>query len=204
MSGWNKEKIANSQRDANASWVSSADRNSLIERIIALETALYPFAYVFGSLDSKSWRGTTATSKLFPLYSEGDKLLVYRDGKSVEIDTPSEEEWHKISFYESDSLTIEDGSKIHSNFELFSVHQQAPGAYVGCGAISMGDVRDAVEVLRPQVTTERLPDPALVEKIARILCKQSGHDPDGGPKYGYGWINHQKDALEIISAFSAT
>lgn len=37
--------------------------------------------------------------------------------------------------------------------------------------------------------------------VARILCKQSGHDPDGGPKYGFGYINFLENAEEVIATF---
>lgn len=41
-----------------------------------------------------------------------------------------------------------------------------------------------------------------VERVARILCRQAGYDPDGGPKYGFGWINFEKNAREILAALS--
>jgi hypothetical protein len=44
------------------------------------------------------------------------------------------------------------------------------------------------------------PDRGEVETLARILCKQAGFDPDGGPKVGYGWINYTSNAEEILAA----
>jgi hypothetical protein len=39
-----------------------------------------------------------------------------------------------------------------------------------------------------------------IEKLARILCTQDGHDPDGGLKRGYGWINYKSNAVEILKS----
>lgn len=43
-----------------------------------------------------------------------------------------------------------------------------------------------------------------VEKIARILCRQAGHDPDGAAKCGFGWLNFEKDAAEILAALQSS
>jgi hypothetical protein len=40
-----------------------------------------------------------------------------------------------------------------------------------------------------------------VEAVARILCSQAGFDPDGAARLGYGWINYEKNAQEVIAAF---
>jgi hypothetical protein len=60
---------------------------------------------------------------------------------------PPIEKWHETEFSSAESLSIRDGSKIHDDFELLAVHQNAPGAYIGCGNISMGDVRRAAKLL---------------------------------------------------------
>ena len=41
----------------------------------------------------------------------------------------------------------------------------------------------------------------MIEQIARILCKQDGHDPDlslGGDEENYWWIEYKRDAEEIL------
>ena len=149
MSRWNKESIAKERREKAIVNLAGADHEQLIERIVALETALYPFAYVCGSLNEKAWRGTNATSKLFPMLSDNEKFLVYEDGKSVEGEKIPESKLHEVEYYEADSIYIEDGTTLDDDFDILSVHQQAPGAYVGCGSITMSDVRAAVALIFP-------------------------------------------------------
>ncbi len=46
-----------------------------------------------------------------------------------------------------------------------------------------------------------------VKAMARLLCEMAGFDPDGGPKYGYGWINYEgqaRRALALANAFRPT
>lgn len=37
-----------------------------------------------------------------------------------------------------------------------------------------------------------------VKAAARAMCKAAGHDPDGGPKWGFGWLNYEKEAQALI------
>jgi hypothetical protein len=48
----------------------------------------------------------------------------------------------------------------------------------------------------------RVPDR---EEIARALCRFDGHDPDGGPKSGFGYIDYldRADAMLALPAFQA-
>jgi hypothetical protein len=39
-----------------------------------------------------------------------------------------------------------------------------------------------------------------IEKVARLLCIQSGHNPDGGKVCGFGWINYKADAIQILKS----
>jgi hypothetical protein len=39
-----------------------------------------------------------------------------------------------------------------------------------------------------------------IEKVARLLCMQSGHNPDGGKICGFGWINYKPDAIQILKS----
>ncbi len=152
MSAWNKECIAEKRKELAEETLKDFNRDQLIDRIVALETALYPFAYVYGSLDSNTWRGVSATSKLFPMFSEKGNFLVYKDGASVEIrkDKLSESEYHTVDYYTEDSVPITDGTNLHDDFTLLSVGQEASGAHISCGSISMGDVRDATKLIFPK------------------------------------------------------
>lgn len=152
MSAWNKECIAEKRKELAEETLKDLNRDQLIDRIVALETTLYPFAYVYGSLDSNPWRGSSATSKLFPMFSEKGNFLVYEDSNSKEIkrDDLLESQYHSTDYYTEDSLVILNGTNLHDDFTLLEVSQQAPGAHISCGSISMGDVRDAAKLLFPK------------------------------------------------------
>lgn len=152
MGVWNKETISKERRKLAEASLKNLSRDQLIDRIVALETTLYPFAYVYGALDTKAWRGSSATSKLFPMFSEKGNFLVYKDGASVEIrkDKLSESEYHAVDYYTEDSVPIMDGTNLHDDFTLLSVGQDAPGTHISCGSISMKDVRDATKLLFPK------------------------------------------------------
>ena len=147
--GWKYDDIAKQLKIKVESLFKDADNAVLLERIVALETALYPFVQVMGSLNEKSWRGTTASSKLFPMLSESNQFLVYdaelKEAKEVSV--IPESELHHVEYYTEDSLSIVDGAQLHDDFEILSVHQSAPGAYIGCGSISMKDIRHAQAIL---------------------------------------------------------
>ena len=152
MSVWNKEKIAKQRRELTEESLKGFSKDQLIDRIIALEIALYPFAYVYGSLDAKPWRGSATSSKLFPMLSEKGNFLVYKDSDSEEIEKDKllESEYHNTDYYTEDSLIIMDGTSLHDDFMLLEVSQSAPGAHINCGSISMRDVRDATKLLFPK------------------------------------------------------
>jgi hypothetical protein len=168
---WNHEGIAAKRRNLlreefGEDVVDSPDVKiaQLINYIVELETALYPFAYVCGSLNEKSWRGTHATSKLFPSLDDNGNFMIYQpaaeDGSSestmLSVKTIPEDRFHKEDYEEEESITINDGTLLHDDFEILAVHQQAPGAYVGCGNITMRDVRYAINVMWPKPKEETL------------------------------------------------
>ncbi len=153
---WNHSTIADERRKIWLPLANQIDPIKLVERIVQLEVALYPFVTCMGSLDDESWRGTHASSKLFPFLSEDEKFQVYQTadsdgnrGSTKEIDPESvpENELHTLEYYCEDSICIKNGKDLDDLFEVISVHQQAPGAYVGCGSICMGDIRHASTVL---------------------------------------------------------
>lgn len=145
---WNRDSIREERRKSILEKNYSPEE--MIERMVELETALYPFVYVLGALNQESWRGTHATSHLFPMLTESGKMQNYTDGKIVEIDIPTEESLHEVEAFEEDSIIINDGRKLNDMFEIMATHQQAPGAYIGCGSIVMGDVRHAIDLLYPK------------------------------------------------------
>lgn len=150
-SHWNRTSIREERKKKLE--VLSLSREQLIERVLELETALYPFVYVLGSLNDKSWRGTMANSKLFPFKSEDDCFQVYKEGKTEDYKKLSESDLHDIDYFEEDSIIIEDGSQLNDLFSILEVNQQAPGASVGCGSIVMGDVRYAKQIFHSSVCT---------------------------------------------------
>lgn len=46
-------------------------------------------------------------------------------------------------------------------------------------------------------------DGEVVKIIARHMCKAAGHDPDGGPRNGFGWINFERQAKDCAAAIAA-
>jgi len=48
------------------------------------------------------------------------------------------------------------------------------------------------------VDVERL----RVRLVASALCRATGMDPNGGARTGYGWRDHEKDAIELLAALS--
>jgi hypothetical protein len=154
---WNKESISAERKPIVEARFADSTREDLLAHIVRLEADLYPFVYVLGSIDTNQPRGTTVTSKLFPRSTDSKTLQVY-DSESREFgevtDVP-EAELHDVEYEEQDSLTIVDGTLLNDEFSILHVHQQAPGAYVSCGHISMADVREARTTLYPDTTPKQ-------------------------------------------------
>lgn len=154
-SSWNLDKIRKDRRELAEKNLAGASREELLDRIAEVEMNLYVMTYTWSELDIvPSWRcNAWVTSNLFPCRGDDDtKVLTIDQTQEPKVDyrdVPPIEKWHETEFCSEESLSIEDGSKIHDDFELISVHQNAPGAYVGCGNIKMGDVRRATELLWP-------------------------------------------------------
>lgn len=157
LTHWDRESIRKGRLEKIKDLNLTPDQ--MLERLADLETALYPFVYVLGAIDNKSWRGTNVSSKLFPMMSEDNKFSVYKDGEVISVDKLTEAELHTTDYFEEDSIIIEDGTQLNDTFTLMATHQQAPGAYVGCGSIVMGDVRYAVNLLYPK--KEEIVEPSL-------------------------------------------
>lgn len=150
MRGWDYDKIAERRRKQVEETFAGKGEEALIARIVELETQLYPLYVALSPITEKSWRGTTATSKLFPLRPEQDEdaFWVYNKDRStgdhVKLD---DSQLAEVDYYLEDSLCIEDGTKLGDDFEIIAFHQQAPGAYVGNGNVTVGDVRRLDQVL---------------------------------------------------------
>jgi hypothetical protein len=147
--GWNYRTIEHTRREAVAARFAAASRDELLARIVALETALYPYWTALSPVLDKSWCGTSATSKLFPLRPDDtDKFYVFnKDTKEIEAVDIDEDKLTDTEYCLDDSIHISDGSKFGDNFTLLSFHQQAPGAYVGNGSIDIADVKRAGQIL---------------------------------------------------------
>lgn len=153
MSAWNLDKIRAGRREFAEKRFKEFTREQLLERLVEVETSLYVMTYTLNELDIlPALRGDAwMTSNLFPVMDDDGKVLTIEDSEPrVEYrELPPPEKWHETEFCHADSLSIQDGSKLSDEFEILSVHQNAPAAYIGCGNIEMGDVRRAAKLLWP-------------------------------------------------------
>lgn len=153
MTSWNLDKIRAGRRTFAEKHLKEATRDQLLERLVEVETSLYTMTYSLSELDIMPGHRCNAwmSSNMFACTDDDGKVLTIEDAEPrVEYrETPAPEKWHETEFSSADSLSIKDGSKIHDDFEILAVHQNAPCAYIGCGNISMGDVRRAVKLLWP-------------------------------------------------------
>jgi hypothetical protein len=140
---WKIDQIRERQKELVEARFADASREDIMAALIELRTAAYPFEYVTSHLDMKSWRGTTASSALFHWEHPEKPGFAVWNTETSDFDCVQlkDEELAAAKYVTADSIQIEDGSKLGDNFEVLSVHQQAPCAYVGCGSIWMEDVR---------------------------------------------------------------
>jgi len=141
---WNYEAIFKEEMDATQEHYAGRPEAELLAVIAALRTQLYPLCVALCPVLEKSWRGTSASSKLFPMRPQNDehKFLIFNpETNSHDEVSLTEAELSGSDYYTEDSLLIEDGENLSDRFELLSFHQQAPGAYVGNGSLTVGDVR---------------------------------------------------------------
>lgn len=164
MSSWNLVKIRADRRKIAETAFKDASREQIIDRLVEVEASLYTMTYSLSELDIAPGPRCNAwmTSNMFPCMDDADKVLtIEKDEPRVEYrETPPTEKWHETEFSSADSLSIKDGSKIHDDFKILAVHQNAVAAYIGCGNISMGDVRHAARLLwAPQPAPDVGPSP---------------------------------------------
>lgn len=141
---WDYQRIEKERRDAVLKRYADASREEIIERLIACEAQLYPLYVALSPVLDKSWRGTTASSKLFPMRPQEDEdgFYVYNpEAKRLDVVQIPEPDLSESEYALEESLQIEDGANLADSFELLAFHQQAPGAYVGNGSVSVGDIR---------------------------------------------------------------
>lgn len=154
---WDHESIRRERRSRSHAAYAGWSREQLLERILDLETCLYPFALTLGSL-ADDGMDTSVTSQLFPSWSpDPNKPLrvrveatTFQPFRLVEAEIPEESQLHATDYVEAESFTLDNGSSLHDDFQVLAVHQQVPGAYVSQGSVSMGDVRKAVKCLWPE------------------------------------------------------
>lgn len=139
---WDYEDIAKAITPRISARYGEASKEELLARIVELESQLYPFNHCLSSLLDKSWRGTNVRSKLFPLLASDYSFQAY-DTKTGKTETfkLSESDYCSVSYYLEESLVIEDGSQLPDDFNVMSFHQEAPGAAIYRGQISISDVR---------------------------------------------------------------
>ncbi len=147
---WNIGSIAKERREKADELYKNANRDDLLTRIVQLETALYPFAYVFGALDDRPTKGMMATSDLFAMTNGHGQMLQYRDGNSHPIEQPAADQLHSTEYYKHESLNICSGDPaFNDGLSVFAVHQYEGAAYCSCGDITMADVRRIKALIWP-------------------------------------------------------
>lgn len=151
---WKIGDIFAQRKEKAAARFKDASHEDLVERIAELEATLWLFAATLSCLDDKAWRGTTATSKLFPeTFSSDDskeesQFWVFdHDKRNFVPRAIDAKDLHAVDYELCDSIEIADGSQLSDDFEIIATHQQEPATYVFGGAVWMGDVRRAVDVL---------------------------------------------------------
>lgn len=147
--GWNYKSIEETARKRSETEYATFTREQLLERIVQLEIAIYPVFIALKPATEKSWRGTNVSSMLFPSRPEEDDngfMVVDRETFKIKNVKLQENELHSAGFVTEEGLSIEDGTNLHDNFELLAFHQEAPGCYIGNGALFMSDVRRLVSV----------------------------------------------------------
>lgn len=152
---WNYESIKNTKTKEVLEKYADATKEEILARLIEVETALYPYYVALSPITEKSWRGTTCSSKLFPLRDEdssnGNLFYTFNpETRKSDLISLTESQYADAEYYIEDGLSIDDGTKLGDKFEIVAFHQQAPGAYVGNGSVSVGDVRHTIEVMRPK------------------------------------------------------
>lgn len=152
--GWKIEAIKAERLKLAAGKFAGASPD-VLDHIAEVETALYCLAYPLSELDMAPAHRCNVwmSSKMFPAQFDDIKdgeFAVYDkavgDFKSTVLPT---EKLHEVDYATAEGINLMDGTKISDDFEILSVHQNAPCAYVGCGSIWMKDVRRAAKLLWP-------------------------------------------------------
>lgn len=154
MAGWNTAQIAAERRQKAEVSLADATREELLNRIVALETSLYKLTYSLSDLDVDPGPRSSAfmTSKFFPhRYLDKDEKEEFctfdpatRQFVGAQVST---ETMQQVDYALADSVDVRDGSKLSDDLEILNVHQSATAASIWCGAIYMGDVREAAKLL---------------------------------------------------------
>lgn len=154
MSGWKTEQIAAERRKRADVAFANATREDLLARIVALETSLYKLTYSLNDLDVEPGPRNSAfmQSKFFPHRyldkAEKEEFCTFDAATSQFVGAQvSDETMHRVDYALDESVDVRDGSKLSDDLEILSVHQNATAASIYCGAIYMGDVREAAKLL---------------------------------------------------------
>lgn len=143
---WDYVSIEKEVREKASRYVDH-DRDALLERVIALETQLYPIHYALSSILDTGLE-THVTSKLFPDESESGSLQVYDpETKNFKDITVEEKDLATTPYLTMTSMVINDGASLGDEFEILDIHQTISACSVYCGGITAGDVRRIRKVL---------------------------------------------------------
>lgn len=149
MSNWNYDSIKEERAKKVVEKFGEASKEQLLERLIELETAIFPFKYTLTAItnadDDTGRYGVYATSKLFAFEPDDQPYRFMKHsgeiGKgSVYLDV-EDKDLHLHDYYEEESITIYQGDKLDDSVEILAVHSSGAGCYIGCGHITVGDVR---------------------------------------------------------------
>lgn len=136
--------------------LSKLTKEQLIDHIIELHTAIYPFNAVLGAIVEDSGGYTSVSSGLFPLLDDNENYLTLNRGATeptvIGKDIPTSE-LHAVDYFKESSIPIDDGTKLNDAFVILSAFQSVSVASIFCGTITARDVRHLEKVLQSPRTT---------------------------------------------------
>ncbi|SRR6266481_8244016 len=142
---WNMENIKAKIKQEVEFRFDNSLYKELLEYIIELKSAMYPFMMTLGALDdnmSGNFQCTYINSKLFPTLDGEGKFQVFTNSGELEIiNKPKENELHTVNYLTEESLFLKAGHELSDEFMVLSVHQTDVGSTIYCGSIVMEDVR---------------------------------------------------------------
>ena len=120
-------------------------REQLIDRILDLETALYPFTRVLSVISGPIENDPIASSKLFPERTEEGFLYTYNQAgePATEYKGIPNEKLHDIEYETTTGIVFSNNGLLDDKFPIIHFHQSYEIASMFSGDICVGDVRHA-------------------------------------------------------------